>query len=186
MDFLRSRIFWIAAGLLGLLGALFAFGLQTDPRRVPSPLIDQRAPAFAIQDLRSGVPLRSSSLHGQPYVLNFWASWCLPCRQEAPLLEALHRRYGQTGRLRVVGVAVQDTQANALRFAEEMGKTYFLALDNPQAPLGVSWGLYGVPETFFVDAQGTVRTKQTGGLTRTDLERHINTLLGEPENPRGD
>ncbi len=98
------------------------------------------------------------------------------------MLEAAHRRYGEhPERFRVIGIAVQDEREAARKFARRFGKTYFLALDNPAGDIALNYGLYGVPETFFVDAEGIIRYKQVGALTREVVEEQVQKLLASAE-----
>ncbi len=136
------------------------------------------APSFQLAGLNTGEPLSLADLKGKPFILNFWASWCAACRDEAVVLEEAHQRYAvQQDKLRVVGIAIQDTPEDARAFARRFGKTYFLALDNEAGDISLNYGLYGVPETFFVDAQGIIRHKQIGAVTRKVIEEQVPRLL---------
>ena len=175
---LRSWKFWTVMAAIGALTGLFVFGFTTDPKIVPSPLVGRPAPAFALTELNSGGRLSLSDLKGTPFLLNFWASWCAACRDEARLLEAAHRRWGASAeRFRVIGIAVQDTPDAARKFARRFGKTYFLALDTAEGDISLNYGLYGVPESFFVGADGLVRHKQIGALTAEVIENQVTGML---------
>ena len=128
----KSWKFWTVWAILGGLIGLFAFGFTTDPKKVPSPLIGHEAPNFQLINLWSGESVELSALRGKPIVLNFWASWCVECQQEAHILEAFHKRYGETvpPQVHILGVAIQDKSAQAQAFARRFNKTYFLGLDN--------------------------------------------------------
>jgi len=179
---LRSWKFWVALGGIVAVVALLGFGLTQNPREVKSPLVGKQAPPFRVEQLRGEGTVSTESLRGTPFVLNFWASWCAACRDEAPMLEAAYERYDeQQGRLRVIGIAVQDTPEKATRFAERFGKRYFLALDNEAGDISLSYGLYGVPETFFVDHEGIIRYKQIGALTEEVLHEQIRRLIALKE-----
>lgn len=181
---LTSWKFWtVMAGIMGLVG-LLAFGFTKNPRVVKSPLVGGVAPTFAIIEMNTGTPLSSAALKGTPYLLNFWASWCAACREEAPLLKRAYERYDRAGRnFRVIGIAIQDTLEKASAFARRFGKEYYLALDNDRGDISLNWGLYGVPETFFVDAQGTIAHKHIGALTWEVTEREVERLLSLAELP---
>ncbi|MDH4246792.1 MAG: redoxin domain-containing protein [Deltaproteobacteria bacterium] len=175
---LTSWKFWaVMLGIVALTG-LFAFGFTKDPKLVPSPLVNRPAPAFSITEMNTGQALSSSDLKGKPYILNFWASWCVPCRQEAAHLEAAYQKYErQQGVLRVIGIAIQDAPEAARDFAKRYGKTYFLAVDNKAGDIALNYGLYGVPETFLVDAEGIIRFKNVGATTTEVIERDMLPLI---------
>ncbi len=170
--------FAVLTSVISLLSALFFFGFSIDWRTNPSPLVGKPAPGFVASNLKNGTTLTAKRLQGKPYVLNFWASWCLPCRQEASILETAHQRYEkQQQKVRILGIAVQTTKADALGFVQKFGKTYFTALDSVEGGMAVNYGLYGVPETFFVDAKGIIRHKHVGPLTTKILAQNIEQLL---------
>jgi cytochrome c biogenesis protein CcmG/thiol:disulfide interchange protein DsbE len=180
--------FWTVMTVIGGLAGLFAFGFTKNPKEVLSPLVGGPAPGFTVTEMNTGEPLSRESLLGTPYLLNFWASWCTACKTEAPYLKAAFERYEKTGRgARVVGIAIQDTLADARAFAQRYGKQYYLALDTERGDASLNWGLYGVPETFFVDARGIITHKHIGALTWPDVERELERLLTQPAPaPAGD
>lgn len=171
------RFLTVIGAILALTG-LFAFGFTKNPKEVSSPLIGKPAPSFSVTELNTGEPLSLTKLRGKPFVLNFWASWCVACRAEAPMLQAAHENYErEQGLLRVIGIAIQDTVKDARAFAKEHGKTYYLAMDNDAGEISLSYGLYGVPETFFVDGEGIIRHKHIGALTAEGMETQLRRLL---------
>lgn len=175
---LKSWKFWtVMAGIMALVG-IFAYGFTTDPHLVQSPLVGKPAPSFTVTDLHSGEQVSLRELRGRPVVLNFWASWCVACRDEAPVLQAAHERFGGGGqqRVHVVGIAVQDTREKALAFAERFGKTYTLGLDDEAGSISLNYGLYGVPETFFIDSEGIIRDKVVGAVTAEDIQENVAEL----------
>ena len=175
---LNSWKFWVVMAAIAGLTGLFVYGFTTNPKLVRSPLVQRPAPGFALTELNTGARMDLEQLRGTPFVLNFWASWCVACRDEAHVLEAAHRQWGRDPRrFRVLGIAVQDTPEAARKFATRFGKTYYLALDNPAGDISLNYGLYGVPETFFVDAQGIIRYKQIGAVTQPVLEEWIPKLI---------
>jgi cytochrome c biogenesis protein CcmG, thiol:disulfide interchange protein DsbE len=180
----KSWKFWAVMAFIAGLSAMFIYGFGHDPKLVPSPLVEHAAPGFAVTELNTGAPLSLEALKGTPFVLNFFASWCVACRDEAPLLEAAYQRWGQDPqRFRVIGIAIQDTPAAARAFAKRFGKTYYLALDNDAGDISLNYGLYGVPETFFVDAKGIIRHKNIGALTPEVLEAWIPKLIASRGKP---
>ena len=175
---LKKWQFWAVVAAITSLVGLFAFGFTTDPKLVKSPLVGRPAPGFTVQPLAGGEPLSLRDVRGTPVVLNFWASWCLACRDEAAVLQAVHLRYEkEVGSIRVIGIAVQDTPEKAMAFARSYGKTYFLGLDSSSGEISLNYGLYGVPETFFIDREGIVRFKQIGAVTTEIMRREVEKLL---------
>ena len=175
---LKSWKFWLVNVALFALFALFAVGFRYDPKLVPSPLVGKKAPPFSVVEMQSGEKLDLDTLQGTPFLLNFWASWCVACRTEAKVLEAAHRRYGKDPKVfRVIGIAVQDKQEAALAFARRFGKTYYLGLDSVAGDIALNYGLYGVPKSFFVDAEGVIQYKSIGPVTDELIEKKVPPLL---------
>lgn len=166
------------------LGLLFLFGLfRSSPDRiVPSNLIGKAAPNFALPlyaryQAEYGAQLSPEALRGTPLLINFWASWCLPCLDEAPLLEQYYQRYHPQG-IEFIGIQTQDrdkvTEGKA--FLDRFGLSFPNGMDN-DSRIGVEYALFGVPETYFVDAQGTVVYKQIGPVTPDVLDRELGKLV---------
>jgi cytochrome c biogenesis protein CcmG/thiol:disulfide interchange protein DsbE len=157
---------------------LLAYGFKTNPREIPSPLLDRPAAAFTVTTF-GGSPLSLESLRGKVVMLNFWASWCRPaCYEEAPALERTWREYKDKGVV-VVGIDIQDRDEAARTFLAEFGHSFPNAPD-PAGRIAVDYGVYGVPETFFIDRKGRVRFKQVGALTDELARQRLDTLLKEP------
>ena len=155
--------------------ALLAYGFTTNPRDIPSPLVGRPASAFTLTTF-DGAPVTLGALRGKVVVLNFWASWCNPaCYEEAPVLERAWRTYRERGVV-VVGVDMQDTAEAARAFIERFGLTFANAPD-PQGKVAVEYGVYGVPETFFVARDGTIRAKHVGALTEAVVRAKLEPLL---------
>jgi cytochrome c biogenesis protein CcmG/thiol:disulfide interchange protein DsbE len=153
---------------------LLAFGLTRNPRIVESPLEKGLAPAFALQTL-DGDTLRLEDLRGQPVVLNVWASWCLACIGEHPLLVEASKTYGPQG-LRIVGLVYQDNKDNALAWMQDRGGDWKNVLD-PGSRTAIEYGLLGVPETFFIGRDGRILHKQIGPITPQVLAEWIPKLM---------
>ena len=154
---------------------LLAYGFWTDPRAIPSPLVQKPAPDFKIAVFDGG-EMSLDSLKGKPVVLNFWASWCYPaCSEEAPLLESTWRKYKEQG-LTMVGVAIQDKEANAREFMRRFKFTFPNGPD-PGSKISIDYGVYGVPETYFIDRQGRIAYKHVGVLTPALLEANLRAIL---------
>ena len=177
---LKSWKFWAVLAAIGAMVGLFAYGFTVDPKLVKSPLVGGPAPEFTVTQIGGQEKVSLGGLRGTPVVLNFWASWCVACRTEAIVLQAAHIKYEKNGRkIRVIGIAIQDTEEAALGFAKRFGKSYFLALDSEEGEISLNYGLYGVPETFFIDADGNVSYKHVGAVTPEILEREVGKMLGE-------
>jgi cytochrome c biogenesis protein CcmG/thiol:disulfide interchange protein DsbE len=150
---------------------------------VKSTLIDKPAQDFSADFLQGdpsltlldGQRIQLGDLKGRPVVLNFWASWCVSCRQEARYFETFWQSHKDKG-VMVVGVAIQDTPEAAKDFAKVYGKTYPLALDT-SGKAGIDYGVYGVPETFFIDKNGVVRHKETGPMSIALLEEKLKLIM---------
>lgn len=169
--------------VFGLLAVLFLVQLLSgkDTSQVPSALIDKPAPEFslpAVPDLVDGgapVPgVSRADLLGQVSVVNIFASWCVPCRQEHPLLEELAR----SGKAQMIGINYKDKAENARRFLGTLGNPYARVGADDNGRAAIEWGVYGVPETFIVDAAGTIRYKFIGPLSE---ESYRNVFLPQLE-----
>ena len=173
----------------GLAGFL-AFGLTLNPREVPSPLIDKPAPSFKlarVDDPASAFALEE--MRGQVWLLNVWASWCVACRQEHPLLVRMARQklvpvvglnYKEVrgdGALNVRGMALEAETALAVERARgwlsDHGDPYVLSVLDVDGRVGIDFGVYGVPETFLIDAEGRIRYKHIGPITPDSLQQVI-------------
>jgi cytochrome c biogenesis protein CcmG/thiol:disulfide interchange protein DsbE len=167
---------WLLVPIVVLPLTLLLFhGFGRDPREIPSPLIGKAAPSFSLHAL-DGTTLTADQLRGQPYVLNFWASWCVPaCVDEHPVLLEAERRYGDS--VRIVGVIYNDGPAAARTFLERYGDGGWPQLTDEGGRLAVEYGVTGPPESYFVDAAGIVRAKQFGPLTIAAMDQRFGALL---------
>ena len=174
----KSWKFWAVWVSILCFIVLLAFGFTTDPKNVPSPLLGRTAPDFEVTALNGRQKIRLSELKGKLVLLNFWASWCQECSVEARVLEAFHKKYGsETEQIKVIGIAIQDTPAKAKAFARRFGKTYFIGLDDSSGNIALDYGIYGVPETYFIDHDNTVFYKHIGGVTTELVEKQFEPLL---------
>jgi len=154
---------------------LLLAGFGHDPRVVASPLIGRPAPAWETVTM-AGEPIGSDDLAGRPYIVNFWASWCLPaCVDEHPVLAAAHEAHGD--RVTMVGILFDDTPHDARRFLDRYGDAGYPHLLDDRGAISIDFGVVGPPETFFVDADGIVRAKQTGPLEPQGMDEHLATIL---------
>ena len=166
----------VPLALFLVLAGFLAVGLNLNPREVPSPLIGKPAPGFELTRLDApDQKLKRDELLGKVWVLNVWASWCAPCREEHPLVMELARRKLAP----VYGLNYKDTRPAGLAFLTQLGNPYEASLFDADGRVGIDWGVYGVPETFVVDKQGTIRFKHIGPLTPEVLDRKITPLLKE-------
>ena len=141
--------------------ALLAFGFTRDARYITSPLIAKPATPFTVTTF-NGDKLTLNDLRGKAVFLNFWASWCLPCRAEARDLEAAWQKVKNKNMV-FLGVALQDTDKNSLEFLKEFNVTYLNGKDE-SGKIGVDYGTWGIPESFFIDPQGRITYKHVGGI----------------------
>ena len=176
---------WLPLAVFVALGLLLAAGVwmsrNPDREALPSPLIGKPAPAFFLPSLHEPnrtVTLRE--LRGQPFVLNVWASWCVECRVEHPVLT----RFAETRRVRVVGYDWQDERADALRWLERFGNPFWVVVADVEGKAAIDWGVYGAPETFLVDANGIVRWKHVGPLSDAIVANELLPALRRAEGSR--
>jgi cytochrome c biogenesis protein CcmG/thiol:disulfide interchange protein DsbE len=163
-----------------LTGFLFA-GLWRDPREVPSPLIDKPAPQFSLAQLADpGTKLGTTDMKGQVWLLNVWASWCVSCREEHPLLVEL----GKAKIVPIIGLNYKDESAPGKQWLAQNGDPYTTSVVDRDGRVGIDFGVYGVPETFVIDKGGTIRYKQIGPITPEALEKKILPLVRELQNAK--
>lgn len=173
--------FLIPLAVFLVMTAFLAIGLKLDPREVPSPLIGKEAPKFSLTDVMDASKAMSTyDLKGDAVLVNVWASWCVSCRQEHPILIDLAKR----GEVTIYGINYKDTREEAQKWLRSYGNPYHSSAFDPNGHTGIDWGVYGVPETFVLDKQGVIRHKHTGPLTQAVIEDEllpiIRKLRGEP------
>jgi cytochrome c biogenesis protein CcmG, thiol:disulfide interchange protein DsbE len=156
--------------LLGLLVARLTFGAA------PAPLIGSAAPNFALADL-DGNPVRLADLRGRPVIVNFWASYCASCVEEFPLLKSALAQHRTDG-LAVVGIVFQDRSEAARDFMSRMQATWPAAMDTT-GEVAQTYGIFAPPESFFIDRGGRIAGRQIGELSRADLARQLQGILGK-------
>ncbi|MDD5034027.1 MAG: DsbE family thiol:disulfide interchange protein [Methylococcaceae bacterium] len=149
-------------------------GLKLDPREVPSPLIGKPAPAFELPQLAdAGKRFGKDNLKGQVSLLNVWASWCVSCRQEHPLLVEL----AQKNIVPIYGLDYKDSREDGMAWLSRLGNPYVLSAFDADGKVGIDWGVYGVPETFVIDQQGVIRHKHTGPITEEAWQKTLLPLI---------
>src|SRR5262245_18373398 len=174
---MRRIAYLLPVMLFILVAGYFLLGLREgrDPSLVPSAMIDRPMPAFALPGLKEGDPiLKSEDLAGKVAVVNFFASWCLPCRVEHPLLA----RVAAKG-VPIYGILYKDKPGAALAWLAELGNSYAAIGSDPEGRTGIEFGVYGVPETYLVDREGRIRFKQVGPLDEPMLEKTLLPMIEE-------
>ena len=162
--------------LIGAFVFVIVHGFGRDPHEVPFMLTNKPAPDFVLTRVDDGTTVTAQGMHGKPMILNFWSTWCVPCASEASALEwgagKLH------GRVEMIGVVYEDTEANVKEFLRKKPSTYVQTLDL-KGTAAVDFGLAGVPETYFIDDKGQIRYKHVGPIDEETLMEKA--LLIEPK-----
>jgi cytochrome c biogenesis protein CcmG/thiol:disulfide interchange protein DsbE len=168
--------YWIPLAVFLALLLVLGVGLRLDPREVPSPLIGKPAPAFALQRLdRPGAIVAKQDMLGKVWVLNVWASWCVSCREEHPVLID----FAKSGVAPLIGLNHKDERNEGLRWLKQFGNPYSVSIYDHDGRVGIDYGVYGVPETFVIDKRGVIRYKRIGVLTREIVRDKILPLVKE-------
>jgi cytochrome c biogenesis protein CcmG/thiol:disulfide interchange protein DsbE len=157
----NPRVLLVGLGVVAPLVAVLVMNLGRDPHVIGSPLVGRAAPDFALQPMGGGAPVTLASLRGQPVVLNFWATWCVPCFEEHPVLVGAARRLGE--KVRFVGVIYEDSEEGVTSFLARQGSSYPSLVD-PGSRTAIAFGVFGVPETYFIDSEGRIAAKHVGPL----------------------
>lgn len=169
-------LFALPLALFAAIAVYLTLGLDLDPRKIPSVLIDRPAPQFSLPGLPGlGDGLATDHLTGQPQLVNVFASWCGPCRIEHPVLMRLSQEAG----IPVLGINYKDKPDDALAFLNETGNPYMRIGADRDGRVGIEWGVYGVPETFVIDATGRIRYKHVGPILPGDMEEKILPIIRE-------
>ena len=173
---MKSLRFLLPLVVFALLGGLLWSGLGKDTRLVPSPLIGKPAPDFDLPELRDARQRVSrAALLGQPYLLNVWGSWCFACTEEHPVLVQLAARK----LLPIVGLNWKDDPDDAARWLARFGDPYAHIAADREGRTAIDFGVYGAPESFLVDAKGTIRWKHVGPITPEVIEEELVPMLAE-------
>ena len=157
---------------------LFIYGLQNDPRYIPSPLINQSAPEFNLPTLHEPeLNIKTDTLKGRVSLLNVWASWCAACRIEHPILNNAVRNYD----IKLYGLNYKDSRSEALIWLKDLGNPYIESAYDKDGVVGIDYGVYGVPETFIIDKQGIIRYKHIGPINKEQFDGIIMPMIRELE-----
>jgi cytochrome c biogenesis protein CcmG/thiol:disulfide interchange protein DsbE len=171
----------IPLALFAVLVAFLAVGLSLNPRLVPSPLIGKPAPEFTLPELADPAKtLSRQDLLGKVSLVNVWASWCVSCRVEHPLLMEI----AKTGKVQVYGLNYKDERPDAMRWLATYGDPYLANAFDQNGRVGIDWGVYGTPETFVVDRRGTIRYKVIGPITEDVWQKELLPLVRKLEAER--
>jgi cytochrome c biogenesis protein CcmG, thiol:disulfide interchange protein DsbE len=168
----------VPLGIFFALVILLGVGLKLDPREVPSPLIDKPAPAFELPQLHD--PSKAFSpkeMAGKVWMFNVWASWCVSCREEHPVL----MEFSKQNIVPIYGLDYKDQRADGLKWLAQFGNPYHLSAFDADGRVGIDYGVYGVPETYVIDKRGVIRYKRIGVVTREILRDTIIPLVKELE-----
>jgi cytochrome c biogenesis protein CcmG/thiol:disulfide interchange protein DsbE len=169
--------FLLPLGLFVVLLGFLAVGLNRDPREVPSPLVGKPAPEFEVPQLHAPDKTFSpKEMLGKVWLFNVWASWCVSCRQEHPVLV----EYSKKG-IPIVGLDYKDQRIDGLRWLKQYGDPYLLSAYDADGRVGINYGVYGVPETYLIDKAGTIRYKHIGPISPEAMEKKILPLMKELE-----
>lgn len=172
------RAFYLAPVLLFLvLAGYFALALQPghDPQALPSAMIDKPAPAFDLAGLNGAANLSRDALAGQVVLINFFSSWCVPCKVEQPILMRLAERE----HVPLYGIDYKDRPDAAKKLLAQLGNPYRSVGVDPDGRVAIDFGVYGVPETYVIDKQGRIRLRYAGPLTADILDKELLPLLKE-------
>jgi cytochrome c biogenesis protein CcmG/thiol:disulfide interchange protein DsbE len=162
--------------LFFVLVVFLAIGLRRDPHEVPSPLINKAAPTFRLPQLKDpSKTFSAEDMRGKVWVLNVWASWCISCRDEHPLLI----EYAKTKAVPIYGLNWKDPREDALAWLDELGDPYVLSVSDLDGRIAIDYGVYGAPETYLIDQNGTIRFKQIGAVTPDVWANKILPLVQE-------
>ena len=168
--------FLIPLALFGVLVVFLGVGLGLDPHEVPSPLVNKPAPAFKVPQLEQPeLQVAAEDLKGQVWLFNVWASWCVACRQEHPVL----MQFARQKLVPIVGLDYKDQRKDALAVLSRSGNPYDINAFDADGRVGIDYGVYGVPESYVIDKAGIIRYKHIGPITAEALEKTIIPLINE-------
>mgnify|MGYP002654589170 FL=1 len=166
----------IPLGIFGVLIVFLVIGLSLKPKEIPSPLIGKIAPTFSLPVLNQENQIFTpSEMLGKVWLLNVWASWCVSCRAEHPLLNEL----AKMKLVPILGLNYKDQDPAALKWLTELGNPYDLSIVDAKGLVGIDYGVYGVPETFVIDQTGKVAFKHIGPITPDSMQKTLLPLIAK-------
>ncbi|HQR21023.1 MAG TPA: DsbE family thiol:disulfide interchange protein [Burkholderiaceae bacterium] len=170
----KALVYLLPLGVFLVVSVFLLRGLWLNPREVPSPFIDKAAPMFSLPQLgQPEAKFSPADMKGQVWLLNVWASWCVACRQEHPLLVELSRKKA----VPIIGLNYKDKPEAAAGWLAQWGNPYDLSVKDADGRIGIEYGVYGVPETFVIDKTGVIRFKQIGPITEEVWQTKLLPLL---------
>lgn len=172
---MNRKVLIIGAAVVAPIILVLFMNLGRDPRKVDSPLVGREVIDFKLREVGSGQPMDLSQFKGKPLVINFWATWCVPCHTEHGILVRVARMMGSN--VQFLGVVFDDEESKILAFLDENGRAYPTLVDEG-GKVAIAYGVYGVPETFFVDPAGKIVAKHEGPLSEGLLTNYIATAMG--------
>jgi cytochrome c biogenesis protein CcmG/thiol:disulfide interchange protein DsbE len=168
--------FLVPLGLFIVLVGFLAVGLKLDPREVPSPLVNKPAPAFTVPQMQQAeLQFSSTDMLGKVWLLNVWASWCVACREEHPVLMGLAKQQ----LIPIIGLDYKDQRKEAMGVIKRTGNPYDVIAFDADGRVGIDYGVYGVPESYLIDKNGIIRYKEIGPITQDALDKKIIPLINE-------
>lgn len=171
---MKRLVYLLPLAVLLVVAAFFFVGFNRDPKLVPSPMIGKPAPTFSVPGLRDADgAVANARFEGKVTLVNFFASWCVPCRAEHPLLMEVARNRA----VQIVGLNYKDKPEDALGWLRQLGDPYTIIGADRDGRAGIEWGVYGVPESYILDKQGTIRFKQVGPITEDVWRREMAPLI---------
>lgn len=169
---------YLPLGIFAVLLVFLAIGLTRDPHEIPSPLIGKPAPEFSAPQLDTPALLvTKKDLLGKVWLLNTWASWCVACREEHPILVEFAKTADKT--FPIVGLDYKDKDQDGQKWLARYGNPYDVAIADRDGRIGIDFGVYGVPESFLIDKAGIIRYKQIGPFTQADIQNKLMPLVRE-------
>jgi cytochrome c biogenesis protein CcmG, thiol:disulfide interchange protein DsbE len=168
--------FFAPLAIFAILLLFLGIGLRLDPREIPSPFVGKFAPQFNLAQLDDAQKsFRPADMQGKVWLLNVWASWCVSCREEQPVL----MEFAGSGVVPVIGLNYKDGREEGRQWLNRFGNPYRLSVCDTDGKVGIDYGVYGVPETFVIDKRGMVRMKHTGPITRAVIREKLLPLIQE-------
>ncbi len=163
----KRWVYLLPLAVFAVLMVFFFFGLGTNPRLIPSPLIGQPAPQFSLPKLKNPDELfQQVDLKGEVSLLNIWATWCPSCKQEHPVLMQI----AKSNKIPIYGLFYKDDPAKGVVWLQDYGDPYRANAVDVEGKIGIEWGVYGTPETFIIDQEGIIRYKHVGPISWADWQ----------------